>query len=235
MELLKLGESRKRYNVLLGKKGDFMYDIEVALKLFEDKINLDSFSLGQLESKQWVVELMEGLFTTDKIDFGIVFVLCGWYAILPAMMFYARIPLLKIRSFDIDENCEKIADFMNKSNCDNNWRFKAVTQDIHEINFEEHSWQCWSNKNDRMSYPITDKPDTIINTSCEHTGTEWFKNIPTGKIVILQSNDSMEEEGHINPSVDLEEFSMTYPLSKTYYKGQMNFEKYKRFMLVGVK
>ncbi|MHA1817074.1 MAG: hypothetical protein ACTSX1_13820 [Candidatus Heimdallarchaeaceae archaeon] len=235
MELMKLGDSRKRYNILLGKKGDFMYDIETTLKIFEDKIDHDSFSLGQLESKKWAASLMEDLFTVKKLDYGTVFVLCGWYGILPAIMFYSKIPLLKIRSFDIDPSCEKIADFMNKTNYDIQWKFKAVTQDIYDINFEEHLWQCWSNKNDRMSYPIADKPDTIINTSCEHTDAKWFDKIPKGKIVVLQSNDSFSEKGHINAMVDLDEFRTIYPMDTEYYAGSMTFEKYTRFMLVGVK
>jgi len=235
MKLLRLEDSRKRYNALLGRKGDFMYDIESTLTLYEDKINLDAFSIGQLESKKWAAEIMEDLFKFQKLDYGTVFVLCGWYGILPAMMFYSLIPLLKIRSFDVDKNCEKIADFMNKTNCDNQWKFKAVTQDIYDINFKEHSWQCWSNKNGRMSYPITDKPDTIINTSCEHTDKKWYDKVPKGKIMILQSNDSFTEEGHINSVADLDEFRSMYPMEREVYAGYMNFKKYTRFMLIGVK
>ena len=178
---------------------------------------------------------MQDIQRSQKVDWGIVFVLAGWYALLPAMMFYSSLIINKIRSFDINEECEKIADHINKTNCDDQWRFKAITQDIFDMNFGTHSWQCWSNKNNRMSYPITEKPDTIINTSCEHTHNKWFTKVPDGKIVILQSNDSLNEEGHINAVTDLDEFRDMYPMTKEYYSGCMNFEKYTRFMLIGVK
>jgi len=235
MKLLRLEDSRKRYTELLGSKGNFMYDIESTLTLYEDKINADAFSLGQLQSKNWLVDVLRDIFMVRSIDFGTVFVLCGWYGILPALMLYGNIPIDKIRSFDIDESCEKIADFMNKTNTDRQWRFKAITEDIFDINFQEHSWQCWSNKNQRMSHPISDEPDTIINTSCEHTNSDWFHSIPKGKFVVLQSNDSATEEGHINAMANIDEFKHTYRLSEIYYNGKMKFEKYTRFMLIGIK
>lgn len=235
MELLKLEDSRKRYQLLLGNKGDFMYDIDVALKLFEGKMSTDSFSLGQLQSKTWAVEIMQDLFAVKKLDYGIVFILCGWYATLAALMFYARIPILKIRSFDVDPECEKIADFINKTNCDNGWRFKAITEDIYNIDFNKHSWQCWSNKNSRMSYPITDSPNTIINTACEHTDKTWYDKVPDGKLMVLQSNDSFTEFGHVNAVTDLEEFESMYPMKEIYYKGKLNLDNLTRFMLIGVK
>jgi hypothetical protein len=34
---------------------------------------------------------------------------------------------------------------------------------------------------------------------------------------------------------NLEEFEIKYPLQEIYYKGQIKFEKYTRFMLIGVK
>ena len=235
MELLKLGESRKRYQILLGDKGDFIYDMEVALKLFEDKVDLDAFSLGQLESKNWLVEVMQGLQKKQVVEWGTIYVLAGWYGVLPAMMFYAGLNIDKIRSFDLDEKCEKIADHVNKTNCDNQWRFKAITQDVFDINFEEHSWQCWSNKNGRMSYPISDVPQTIINTSCEHMKRDWFDGIPSNRYVILQSNDSFSEVGHINAVADLEDFKSMYPMKSIIYSGEMKFPKYTRYMLIGIK
>ena len=38
---------------------------------------------------------------------------------------------------------------------------------------------------------MSDVPNTIINTSCEHIVNfdEWYRKIPAGKLVILQSND----------------------------------------------
>ena len=212
----------------------FLHDFGTALINFE--LETDCFSLGQLESKQWLVDEYGNLPAALDLRLGTVYVLCGWYGVLPAMLFlnYEN-EIDKMRSFDIDPWCMNVADQINKTYSSDNWRFKAVAQDINEINFEEHSWQCWSNKNERMSYPITDKPDTIINTSCEHTDAKWYEKVPEGKTVILQSNSSFGEDGHINAMTSLEEMVYTYPMKTTYYKGEMEFENYKRFMLMGVK
>lgn len=215
------------------KLSNFLHDLTTATAIFD--LDYNCFSEGQLKSKEWLVEILDDIRKIHELWLGTVYVLCGWYGILPALLFLKFNSMALVRSFDIDSGCEKIADQINKTYSSDSWRFKAITQDIHDINFEKHSWQCWSNKNKRMSKLITDVPDTIINTSCEHTGTEWFKNIPSGKLVILQSNDSLKEDGHVNPAVDLEEFKMMYPMSTIYYDGSMKFEKYTRFMLIGVK
>jgi len=178
---------------------------------------------------------MQGLQKKQVVEWGTVYVLAGWYGVLPAMMFYAGLNIDKIRSFDLDENCEKIADHVNKTNCDNSWRFKAITQDIFDIDFKEHSWQCWSNKNGRMSYPISDIPNTIVNTSCEHMKTDWFEGIPANRYVILQSNDSFSEVGHINAVADIDDFKSMYPMKSIIYSGEMKFPKYTRYMLIGIK
>lgn len=215
------------------KLSKFLHDLTTATAIFE--LDYNCFSTGQLQSKEWLIEVLDDIRKIEKLHLGIVYVLCGWYGILPAMLFLKFNMIPKIRSFDIDPDCEKIADQINKTYSSDSWRFKAITQDIFDIDFEAHSWQCWSNKNKRLSYPITDSPDTIINTSCEHTRPDWFHKIPKGKFVVLQSNDSFREEGHINAMTDLDEFKNTYQLSEIYYDGKSEFEKYTRFMLIGIK
>ena len=168
------------------KLSNFLHDLTTATAIFD--LDYNCFSKGQLQSKEWLIEVLDNVRRAKTIHLGIVYILCGWYGILASMLFLKFEIIPRIRSFDIDKKCEKIADQMNKTYSSQDWRFKAITEDIHDINFEKHSWQCWSNKNNRMSRPLTDIPTTIINTSCEHTGPEWFNNIPKGKLVILQSD-----------------------------------------------
>jgi len=215
------------------KLWSFLHDITTATAIFE--LDYNCFSEGQLKSKEWLVEILRDVRLYEKINLGTIYVLCGWYGILPAMLFLSNFEIGCMRSFDIDPQCEAIADQVNKTYSSDNWRFKAVTQNINDINFEEHTWQCWSNKNNRMSYPIKDVPDTIINTSCEHTSPGWYYGVPSDKFVVLQSNDSFVEEGHINAVTDMDEFKAMYPMRKVFYDGSMTFDKYTRFMLMGVK
>ncbi len=102
------------------------------------------------------------------------------------------------------------------------------------MNFDSDKYHLWAYGKQKW-FEVTEHPDTIINTSCEHTSPDWFDNVPEGKILILQSNDFWDGDGHISCSNSLEEFSVMYPLQTTYYEGKMKFEKYNRFMLVGIK
>jgi len=209
----------------------------VAFKNFfvnETKIWDDCFSRGQLESKLWLVEELQ----KTKVDLGTVFLCAGWYATLATMLFESNINIDKVRSFDIDDTCVDIAEVFNKPWFKNDWQFKSLTQDIMDIDYNEHTWQYWSNANNRMSYPITDIPNTIINTSCEHIENfaKWYELIPDGKLVILQSNNYYEVEEHINCIKDLKEFVASAPMD-ILYKGELEIKlaNYTRFMLIGYK
>ena len=199
----------------------------------ETCIDADCFSRGQLQSKLWIVKELKKL----KLKLGTVYLCAGWYATLATMLFESKLEIDKIRSFDIDPTCVNIAEVFNASWFKNEWQFKAITQDIMDINYSEHTWQYWSNANNRMSYPITDNPDTIINTSCEHLPNfiDWYNKIPNGKLVIIQANDYHEIEEHVNTYNSLEEFVASAPMSTLLYKGELALPKYKRFMLIGFK
>tara|TARA_R110000803_G_scaffold177360_1_gene239749 strand:- start:965 stop:1936 length:972 start_codon:yes stop_codon:yes gene_type:complete len=199
----------------------------------ETEIWNDCFSRGQIESKLWLVKELTKL----NLDLGTVFLCAGWYATLATMLFESNVKVDKIRSFDIDPSCVDIAEVFNKQWFTNQWHFKSITQDIMDINYNEHTWQQWSNANNRMSYPITDVPDTIINTSCEHIPnfTEWYAKIPAGKLVILQSNNFFEVDEHVNCSIDIEDFSRQTPLKSVLYSNSLELEKYTRYMRIGYK
>jgi hypothetical protein len=196
-------------------------------------IDTDCFSRGQLQSKQWLVNELGKL----DVELGTVFLCAGWYATLATMLFESDIKVDKVRSFDIDPTCVDIAETFNKPWFMEQWRFKSITQDIMDIDYDTHKWQSWSNANNRMSRPITDTPDTIINTSCEHIENfaEWYAKIPDGKLVILQSNNFFDVLEHVNCVKDITEFSNMSPMSNTLYAGNLDLPKYKRFMLIGYK
>lgn len=199
----------------------------------EINVDNDCFSRGQLRSKMWLIEIVKDL----DLDLGTVYLCAGWYATLATMIFESGIKVDKIRSFDIDPSCVNIAEVFNKPWFKDQWRFKSLTQDIMHINYDEHKWQYWSNENSRMSYPMVDNPNTIINTSCEHIPDFkiWFDRIPDGKLVILQGNDYFEVPEHVNCSKNLEDFSNKAPMSTVLYEGKLNLLKYNRFMKIGIK
>ena len=199
----------------------------------EIKIDNDCFSRGQLESKLWLVKELEKCTN----DVGTVFLCAGWYATLATMLFESNIIVDNVRSFDVDPSCVDIAETFNKPWFVDQWRFKSITQDIMDVDYNEHTWEHWSNANNRMSLPIVDTPDTIINTSCEHITnfTDWYEKIPKGKLVVLQSNNYYEIKEHVNCVKNVQEFKAMAPMTKLLFVGNLPLPKYERFMLIGYK
>jgi len=196
------------------------------------KIDNDCFSRGQLHSKKWLVSELE----KTSLHLGTVFLCAGWYGTLATMLFESsKIHLDKIRSFDIDENCWRIAETFNKPWVMDDWKFKATTQDIHKINFNEYAYTTLrSNGTERELF---DKPNTIINTSCEHIENwdKWWASIPKGKLCILQSNDYKALPEHINCVDDVDHFKTIAPMTTYFYGGSLILGKYTRYMLIGIK
>jgi hypothetical protein len=80
-------------------------------------------------------------------------------------------------------------------------------------------------------------PNAIINTSCEHIDKFdlWYKSIPQGTIVALQTNDYFEITEHVNCMNSLDEFAFNTPMSRVIYEGELALPKYNRFMRIGIK
>ena len=191
----------------------------------------DCFSRGQLRSKLWLVDVVSNL----NKSLGTVYLCAGWYGTLATMLFESSVNIEKIRSFDIDDSCVNIAETMNKKWLLEDWKFKSTTKDIHDIDFAMHSYTTHNSKNEAVE--IVESPDTIINTSCEHIVDfdNWYKKIPSNKLVILQSNNYFEIEDHINCSSSLDEFSKSAPMTEVLFEGVLDLEKYKRFMKIGIR
>ena len=79
------------------------------------------------------------------------------------------------------------------------------------------------------------KPNWIINTSCEHMSTLWYDSVDKDQLIIMQTNNSDEFDGHINPCYTQSEMQEKYPLSKTLYVGALETPAYTRFMQIGYK
>jgi len=148
---------------------DLLWNIGTTLRKFPDIDLTDALSKGQLESKEWLInqlawEANEGYLPGN----GIVFIVGGWYGTLALMMLESKkFHDIKIRSFDIDPECADIADTMNRDPWVlNGWQFKATTQDMNQINYDQHTYTTL--RADGTSVELCETPDVIINTSCEH-------------------------------------------------------------------
>lgn len=191
----------------------------------------DAFSIGQIKSKSWLVEELLKL----DISLGTVYLCAGWYATLAHMMFNSKLTIDKIRSFDIDSSCANIAETVNREQVIKDWRFKASTLDIQELGYDNFTYT--TTRKDGSELSLTDSADTIINTSCEHITDfdKWYGNIPQGKIVILQTNNFVEVNEHVNCSLSLSGFAKITIMTNVLYAGELKLDKYTRFMRIGIK
>ena len=200
--------------------------------LYESDINFDKdcFSRGQLLSKKWLTDTLKEL----NADLGVVFLCAGWYATIVPMLVENNIRFNLIRSFDIDPTVWTIAETFNKPLLDG-WKFKAQTKDIMDIDYTRNVYTTI--KSNGETEELKDVPDTIVNTSCEHISNfaEWYDKIPAGKLVILQSNNYFEVDDHVNCSADLDAFSKSAVMDNVLYEGELQLEKYTRFMKIGYK
>ena len=191
----------------------------------------DSLSQGQIKSKLWLINELKKL----KLDLGTVFLCAGWYAILATLIFENNIKVTKIRSFDIDKTVLAIAERFNKKWVLEDWKFKPAVYDIHDINFNEFTYNV--TRTDGQVRELTDKPDTIINTSCEHINnfSDWYRKIPAGKLLILQTNNYFDLAEHINCSDSLSKFGDSAPMTELLYEGSLDCNQYVRFMRIGIR
>ena len=188
----------------------------------------DAYSIGQIKSKLWLIENLPP-------DLGMVFICAGWYGTLANLMFdNCRYKFDKIRSFDVDPSCYEIADTINRPWVIDGWQFKSSTLDIHDMKYPTTHRTYRANG---THLDLTEMPDTIINTSCEHINNfdEWYSKIPKGKMIVLQSNNYFEIAEHINCSHSLSEFIDSAPMSNIIYQGTLSLDKYDRYMVIGIK
>ena len=207
--------------------------VDAFKSLYANDVNYqtDCFSRGQIKSKLWLVQELSKL----NKSLGTVYLCAGWYGTLATMLFESSMNIEKIRSFDLDDSCASIAEIMNKKWLLEDWKFKATTKDIHDIDFAMHSYVTENSKGEQIE--VIESPDTIINTSCEHIENfaEWYSKIPKNKLVILQSNNYFEIEDHVNCSKSLEEFSETAPMQTVLFEGWLDLDKYLRYMKIGIR
>jgi hypothetical protein len=181
-------------------------------------INRDAFSSGQISSKLWLCEELEKLgISTPQI----CWVYGGWYGLVSFLLLSRnKFPIKHIRSFDIDPACESVADAIMENWVWKSWKFKAVTADCNKLEF------------------TYEKPDIVINCSTEHfESIDWFKSVPVGTLMVLQSNNMVHED-HWSCFATCDEFTQFFNLN-TLYQGTLDFVyptwKFSRFMIIGTK
>lgn len=206
---------------------------------FPEARAFEAFSKGQVQSKMWAIKELNQL--TD-VKTNTFLILCGWYGVFPYLLEeFLNDDVERVRSIDLDDESSQIADELNKKLKVDQWKFKSVSMDINDINYQD------SSMNNETSFEMTNPRgrvwreslnyDVIVNMSCEHLNSfdKWYSNIKPGQMILLQSNDFFDCEEHVNCVKSLEEFKKAAPMSECLYEGELTLEKYTRFMLIGRK
>nr|WP_082766492.1 class I SAM-dependent methyltransferase [Paramesorhizobium deserti] len=172
----------------------------------------NAFNHKQVACKMWA---RDRLFESCGGRFGRIWVLGGWYGVLPAMLFEdGRFDIGMIESIDIDPHVAEIAETLNRTAGE---RFRARTSDMYTLDY------------------AAERPDMVINSSCEHIVDVrgWLDMLPEGTLVLLQSNDYFSEPTHINCVASLEAFEAMAALREVRFSGALPTKNYTRFMLIG--
>ena len=187
---------------------------------------IDSLSDSQIYSKNWIVEVLQGK------DLGNVLMCAGWYAMILAD---ERLNFTKCISIDLDPICEPVSKILHKKLVIDGWKFQAVTDNIHNINYSGQYFVV--SRGDGTTANMFVKPDTIINTSCEHIENfdKWYELIPSDKLLILQTNNGFDIPDHVNCVSSLAEFERQTPMKVVIYSGEKEMPKFTRFMRIGYK
>ena len=198
----------------------------------------DFLSRGQVRSKLWLVselaKIVEG-------PVGNVVFYGGWYNFL-AHILYEQFEVNNVYSLDLDEKVVAPSKRLYPEEVSAG-TFLPLTVDVNKVVWKDNKMN-FNNliEKDDGAYKPADKFDhsditanLIVNTSCEHMDNTWFENIPSGKVVVLQTNDYFENEQHSNCCKDLSEAKSKYPMQSIMYEGELDTHLYNRFMLIGVK
>jgi hypothetical protein len=171
------------------------------------------FSKSQVLSKIWMAEIL----TKFNLNFTNILLIGGW--LTHHSLYLKDINYNKL--FSIDPNAE-LNDLIAIINPEAYVENKSIIE-------------CFDADNNLTFYDKVIDPDLVINTSSEHMDTEWFTKLKSGTTVFIENNSDSTDEEHINYSETLPDFLRKYPLTTTYYRGEITFPSYKRYALYGVK
>ena len=201
-------------------------------KFFENRdssiirISKDPFSSGQIESKLWLCRELEK--RLNQKEEQTIWILGGWVGLLSFLLFSREnLNIKNIRSFDLDPSCEQTANLINENWHWRNQQFKAKTMDCNNLDYEN------------SSSADSDEPSVIINTAVEHFySKKWFFNIPSGKMVAIQSCN-LKHPDHVFCAQSEDDLKKQFPFTELLYSSTIDFNyptsSFSRYMLIGKK
>jgi len=191
-----------------------------------------AFSKGQLASKSWLLSKLhlKTNFSPDADPIPnelTVAILGSWIGALVEPL-HKTFNILRLYGIDTDAEAIEKSEKLNRQFVQDSWKYKGVVHDVDLLDCSEMEFQTGGEL-------INVKPDCIINTSCEHMSTLWYDSVDSDQLIVMQTTNSEEFEGHINTCESVEEMQLKYPLSETRYVGELITPAYTRYMQIGYK
>ena len=186
-----------------------------------------AFSSGQLASKSWLLEKLHKVNWRHQPDKDVVAILGCWIGGLVDPLL-RTFEIERIYGIDTDADSIEKSERLNRDHVHNKWKYKGVVHDVDMLDCDDMQFQTGGEL-------IRVKPNWIINTSCEHMSTLWYDSVDSDQLIIMQTNNSPEFEGHINICETIDDMSNKYPLSNTLYIGELITPAYTRYMQIGYK
>ena len=199
---------------------------------------VDAFSKGQVTSKVWLTETLQKL-VNPNTTLDNVLLIGGWYGHL-THYFKNRISYNKIYNVDPHEFNTCVGHEFFNLNSENFIPSSTVIERV-EVNSQGYVIPIGRyNKENDFHFEITDyttvMPDLIVNTSCEHISDDWYKRVPYGKMVAIQTNNLFGmADDHFNCIEKQTDMDNKYPMNKVLFQGELDINVGKRFMKIGIK
>lgn len=191
---------------------EFIQKLVKIVKLDKQDILPVIFSKSQVFSKIWMAEIL----AKHNLNFKNILLIGGW--LTHHSLYLEDINYLNLFSIDPDSTINELIAVINPD-------AYVENKDINE---------CFDNDNNLTFYNKIIEPDLVINTSSEHMDNTWFERLKPGTTVFIENNSDPLDD-HINYSETFPDFLRKYPVSQTFYRGELTFPKYKRYALYGVK
>ena len=199
-----------------------------------------AYSKGQLASKSWLLDKLCNYMRFNRPMFDehlgdspetlyskpIIAILGSWIGTLVDPL-HTNIDCERIYGIDSDPKCIDQSERLNHRYLEG-WRYKGVCADVTQLD-------CSNMQFETGGELIDVTPHIVINTSCEHMSTGWFDTVDDNQLIIMQTNNSEEFDGHINTCDSVLHMQEKYPLRDVRFVGEMKTPVYTRYMQIGYK
>ncbi len=188
---------------------------------------IDAFTKGQLASKSWLLEQLIKVLPVRVQRPPVVCLFGCWIGTIVEPL-HKILTLERIYGLDIDAEAVELSEKLNNKYVEDSWKYKGVVADVSKLSTSNMEFETGGEL-------ITVKPDWVINTSCEHMNNNWFDTADRDQLIIMQTNNSENFEGHVNTCSSIEDMQSKYPLRNVKYIGEMITPAYTRYMQIGNK